>query len=338
MSIVLQKTIAVETNYRCNLRCIHCYVPDSEKRGGEILDVRLAASIFDQLRELGFRYVLLTGGEPLAHPEFFEIYRLAHERGLRTSLFTNALLLTARHLELFKRYPPALVRVSIFGGSAATCEAVAGADRFERAMSHLATLTAAGINLRVKMPLLVQNSRDVGAMRARLDALGISSKIDVRVIPRFDGDTEALAWRLTPEQIADIGLENPSRNLAQFDDIRRRTPPPPRSLRYCLEHCQPFLITPVGVLQLCFLYRAHGVALTDTPLREALDQLVAEFSAHAPDLDRSDCNGCEFTTFCTYCPGWAKLETGRAGNAIPFLCRLCELFHARYQQLHQSAV
>jgi radical SAM protein with 4Fe4S-binding SPASM domain len=78
---------------RCNLRCIHCY-SDSEPRGylGE-LDFREAKAVIDDLADFGVPAVLLSGGEPLTHPDFFSIARYATERGLRLTLSTNGTLL-----------------------------------------------------------------------------------------------------------------------------------------------------------------------------------------------------------------------------------------------------
>ncbi|GAB4167752.1 MAG: putative heme d1 biosynthesis radical SAM protein NirJ1 [Terrimicrobiaceae bacterium] len=78
---------------RCNLRCVHCY-SDSEPRfyAGE-LDIRECKKVIDDLAGFGVPAVLLSGGEPLTHPDFFTIARYASERGLRLTLSTNGTLL-----------------------------------------------------------------------------------------------------------------------------------------------------------------------------------------------------------------------------------------------------
>jgi len=78
---------------RCNLRCVHCY-SDSEPRGysGE-LDFRECKAVIDDLARFGVPAILLSGGEPLTHPDFFAIARYASERGLRLTLSTNGTLL-----------------------------------------------------------------------------------------------------------------------------------------------------------------------------------------------------------------------------------------------------
>jgi Fe-coproporphyrin III synthase len=77
----------------CNLRCVHCY-SDSEPRGyGNELSLEECREVIDDLAAFRIPALLLSGGEPLAHPRFFAIARYAAERGLRLTLSTNGTLL-----------------------------------------------------------------------------------------------------------------------------------------------------------------------------------------------------------------------------------------------------
>lgn len=65
-TINTNKTIVLELNYRCNLKCVHCYVPDVEKKDSPFLSLKDAKHIFDEMELNGFDRVLFTGGEPFA--------------------------------------------------------------------------------------------------------------------------------------------------------------------------------------------------------------------------------------------------------------------------------
>ena len=71
-----------------------------------------------QAREAGLVFLLLTGGEPFLRPDFEEIYTGLTELGLSISINTNGSLLDGRLRALFRRLPPAVVNVTIYGGSA----------------------------------------------------------------------------------------------------------------------------------------------------------------------------------------------------------------------------
>ena len=61
----------LELTYACNWRCVFCYNPrhhDKRRLDGDEWRV-----VIDDLRELGTLNVTLTGGEPLTHPQAFEV-------------------------------------------------------------------------------------------------------------------------------------------------------------------------------------------------------------------------------------------------------------------------
>ena len=55
----------------CNLACGHCYIPASGSgNGNSFLQVETIASLVRQAAEAGFAKAVITGGEPLVHPQF----------------------------------------------------------------------------------------------------------------------------------------------------------------------------------------------------------------------------------------------------------------------------
>jgi MoaA/NifB/PqqE/SkfB family radical SAM enzyme len=77
----------------CNCRCMMCDYwrdrPDRETR----LSPHDLASQMDSLRALGVDWVILSGGEPLLHPDIREIFRTLGRLDAKISLLTNGLLL-----------------------------------------------------------------------------------------------------------------------------------------------------------------------------------------------------------------------------------------------------
>jgi len=74
--------------------------------------------------ELGAFWCLITGGEPLLRKDFADIYLCLKNKGLLVSVFTNATLLNRDHIELFKKYPPRDIEVSVYGVTPETYESV----------------------------------------------------------------------------------------------------------------------------------------------------------------------------------------------------------------------
>lgn len=103
----------------CNFNCKMCYIHNCSRKQlqKDIIRFPKWKKLFDEAEEMMLLYVLLTGGEPLTHPDFADIYQNIASRGMLTILNTNGYLLDDGYLKLLKKYPPARVNVSLYGAS-----------------------------------------------------------------------------------------------------------------------------------------------------------------------------------------------------------------------------
>jgi radical SAM protein with 4Fe4S-binding SPASM domain len=100
---------------RCNLNCVHCY-SDSEARDypGELTHDECKA-VVDDLSQYGVPAVLLSGGEPLVHPRFFDLAEYAVSKGLRLTLSTNGMCIDRATAQKLKELNCAYVGISLDG-------------------------------------------------------------------------------------------------------------------------------------------------------------------------------------------------------------------------------
>jgi MoaA/NifB/PqqE/SkfB family radical SAM enzyme len=89
------KKIYLEPTSRCNLSCVTCIRHSWDEPFGD-MDWSVYQALVEGLADFpGSRTVAFAGfGEPLAHPRLSDMVRLAHARGLRTEMTSNATLLT----------------------------------------------------------------------------------------------------------------------------------------------------------------------------------------------------------------------------------------------------
>ncbi|MFQ3670277.1 MAG: radical SAM protein, partial [Verrucomicrobiia bacterium] len=100
---------------RCNLSCVHCYSnSDGREYPGELTLGECQAVIRD-LAEFKVPAVLLSGGEPMLHPHFFEIAEAAVAAGLRVTLSTNGTRLNREAVRRLKGLGLAYVGISLDG-------------------------------------------------------------------------------------------------------------------------------------------------------------------------------------------------------------------------------
>ena len=80
---------------RCNLACQHCYSISADIDFPGELTTRQIDATMDDLRAFGVPVLILSGGEPLLHPDIFAISRRAKAMGFYVGLSTNGTLIDA---------------------------------------------------------------------------------------------------------------------------------------------------------------------------------------------------------------------------------------------------
>ena len=87
--------IFVEPTNRCNLTCVTCIRHSWDEPFGD-MDWPVYRTLIDGMADFpGPKTIAFAGlGEPLLHEKFPEMIRLAHDRGMRTEMTSNAMLLT----------------------------------------------------------------------------------------------------------------------------------------------------------------------------------------------------------------------------------------------------
>ena len=130
--------VEVELTDGCNLSCQFCYNPARAQPAP--LDRIL--HIFDVLKNSKVLEVVLTGGEPAEHTEFFSILEEAHRRFPRVMVQSNGTRFQGKALERLLQMKPFCVNFSLHGPQAIhdeltrtpgsfslTCDALAGVVR-----------------------------------------------------------------------------------------------------------------------------------------------------------------------------------------------------------------
>ena len=86
-SLRLLSEASLELTYKCNLDCFYCY-NDREKSGKPLL-LEHYRVLLEDLARMQTMFLMLTGGEPMVHPNFFEIGRIARDLGFVIRVRTN---------------------------------------------------------------------------------------------------------------------------------------------------------------------------------------------------------------------------------------------------------
>ena len=136
----------------CNFDCKMCYMhltKEQMEKEGRILTTEEWLDIVRQAVDAGVQNVDLTGGECLTHPGFKEIYLYLVSRGVHVAVLTNGQLIDEGHIALFKKYPPSVVQISLYGSCSEAYKKVTGRDAFNDVVRAIRRLKKAGIRIKL---------------------------------------------------------------------------------------------------------------------------------------------------------------------------------------------
>lgn len=338
----------LEITARCNNNCRHCYInlPPKDKAAGQReLPGEKINKIADEAVSLGAFWCLITGGEPLLRKDFFEIYLDLKKKGLLVSVFTNAGLITDKHIRIFKRYPPRDIEVSVYGVTEETYEKVSREPgSFKRFFRGLNLLLDNGIRVRLKAMALRSNIRELPEIAAFCRK---KTKDYFRFDPflhlRFDGDAqrneEIKSERLPAQEITAIEKADSQRFGALRDGCDKLIMPElSKSSCSHLFHCGAgqgsFTVSYDGYFRLCSsLWQKDCIYdLKKGSLREAWEDFVPKIRQMHSDSREflKKCRACPIINLCLWCPAHSHLETGKLDQPVDYFCKVA---HSRKEML-----
>jgi radical SAM protein with 4Fe4S-binding SPASM domain len=151
---------------RCNLQCRHCYLGES---GHQDLSFEQVLRVMKEFEEMQGLRLLLSGGEPLLHPQFWRINDLLTDYDFRAVLLSNGNLITK---EVAKKLQVREVQVSLDGMKEGH-EMLRGRGTFRKALKAIDHLQEAGIQLSVATMIHKGNSKEFDSLAGLLESKGI---------------------------------------------------------------------------------------------------------------------------------------------------------------------
>jgi radical SAM protein with 4Fe4S-binding SPASM domain len=341
----------LEITARCNNNCRHCYInlPANQKNTKQReLSCEEIKEIAAEAVSMGALWCLITGGEPLLRPDFEKIYLTLKRLGLLVSVFTNATLITKEHIELFRRYPPRDIEVTIYGVTEMTYERVTRKPgSFDAFMRGLDRLLKSGTKVRLKA-MALRSNLDKLPQIARFcrqhtkDYFRFDPFLHLRYDRNPEKNKQIIKERLSPAEITALERSDPER----FDSLKKGCDKlilPEFShincnhLFYCGAGNGGFALSYDGRFRLCSslwhpdsVYDLKKGSLTDA-WRNFIPRVREMRSDRKEFIEK--CRGCPLVNLCMWCPAHAYLETGEMDAPVEYFC---EVAHARANALKEG--
>ncbi len=148
---------------RCNLRCRYCFYADEMVARTDLPTERWLA-FFQELGRLAVQRVCLTGGEPFARPDLWDLLDGLIANRMRYQILSNGTLITEPVLAQFevgkRRLRLDFIQISL-DGSRAEVHNRSRPDSFDRALRGLRLLMEAGLPTTVRVTVNRYNVDDL---------------------------------------------------------------------------------------------------------------------------------------------------------------------------------
>ncbi len=170
--------VALEVTRRCNLACLHCFVPNEPRDPA----LPTLLGVLGALAGLGGRKVILTGGEPLLRADLEEIIRAAAGAGMGVDLNSNLLGLDDRRADALVEAGLGEASVSFYGDRDFHDRFVRRAGAFDEALAACHRLRERRVDLDVHGPVWAGNLGFAATIHDLACSMGAKSLTLFRVI------------------------------------------------------------------------------------------------------------------------------------------------------------
>lgn len=318
----------------CNMNCDMCYVRLSREEmeqkgrirsGGEWIELA------KQMRDAGTLFVLLTGGEPLLHPDFRMIYRELKKLGMIVTLNTNGTLIDEVWADFFAAFRPRRVNVTLYGKDSGTyerlCHFRAG---YELAVRGIRLLRERGIDVKINGSLTRENRNDIPQLIETAKRLDVPIHIDTYMYPagrERDSGFHSNA-RLDPAEAARSRVEILRSSLTEdeYRLYREKTlqmadspsPEKPDLSVRCRAGRSSFVVNWLGNMTPCVMLSDPSVNAFENGFVKSWTQIVEKTEKIQIS---AKCGNCALREVCNTCAACALLETGNYDGVPDYICR-----------------
>lgn len=312
----IYRSVSLELTHNCNFKCCHCYVR-SHKVEPYHLKTADYVHIAKELKKIGCLQVTLTGGEPLLHPCFNDIYCVFKREGFLVVLMTNGYALTDDHFDMFDKMPPALVEISLYGFESKVFQSVTNTNYDCNVVKkNIVRLVNSGIQVNLKSVIMQENAHELDEYKSFAKKNGSSFRYDLTLHPTIRKDVKPCEHLLCSSVAGKILISDSIKSKK----LKKKYEYIKRNVRFrnvegtecsyfsCGLGRRTFVIDPVGFVFPCFLVRIGNKKIIDMSINEILHDCFDDVY----NMKRKiiPCDNCDSRQICNFCEGILYLHGG----------------------------
>lgn len=158
---------------RCNLTCKHCYTTSADIDFPGELTTPEIYTVMDDLKTFKVPVLILSGGEPLLHPDIFSISRRAKQMGFYVALSSNGTLVNEQNIAEIAEIGYQYIGISLDGIGKTHDEFRQKQGSFAASMRGVELCLAQDIKVGIRYTMTQNNAGDFPAMLQLMDDYNI---------------------------------------------------------------------------------------------------------------------------------------------------------------------
>jgi MoaA/NifB/PqqE/SkfB family radical SAM enzyme len=193
----------IESTNHCNLKCIMCPTGlGVVRRPKGYMEMDLYRAIVDEMGPLSVSAVLHSWGEPLMHPQLFDMVRYGKQAGLGIETSTNITLLNEERAREVLDSGLDVLYLAFDGATKETYERVRVNAKWDKTLHNVERLldlkAKSSSTLRVVMQIIAMNETraDVEAFVQRWDRAGVD-QVNVKALDSWGDQVDAISQHRT---------------------------------------------------------------------------------------------------------------------------------------------
>ncbi|MCD8023618.1 MAG: radical SAM protein [Lachnospiraceae bacterium] len=315
--------------------------------GGQWLEFAKAAY------DLGLLYPLLTGGEPLLHPDFKEILSGMLDMGLQVSINSNGSMIDQEMAAWLGKHRPTRINITLYGASADTYQALCGnGDAFYRVRDGVRYLRENNVLYKFNTSLTPYNIQDLDQIMEFAREMGAPIQVASYMFPPVRRDESMIGKndRFSPEEAAFARVkadylqqdqkwflgqtERYSRfiPIKKLEEIQKDKPEKTMEMKCRAGHCS-FWVDWQGNMTNCGVCATAKRSLRDCTLEDAWK----EVHQNTKDIRvPAKCASCPNQWLCHTCISMLCSECGTCGGTPEYLCRMGEASARYYREFAEK--
>lgn len=329
-----------ELNPTCNMNCNMCYVRMDKKEVNEMGGLKSAEywiSLAGECMGQGLLFLLLTGGEPLLHPQFHFIFQELQKMGLFLTMNSNGTMIDQATAKFFRDHMLRRLNVTIYGKDDATyenlCHNPHGFTQLERAIGYLNQYE---VPVRLNCSLTAENHQQLEDFYRIAEEWNVPLEISYYMFPpnRKSYSVDFEQYRMTPKETAEAAFKIQTHGMSvneQQQFIQEhlthlkefKNDKPLNGGYYCRAGNSSFWVKWDGKMVPCGMMKGPEYNLEKYGFAESWKKMVADVSEI---FLCEKCFRCKKEKICPRCAAGEISECGQYGQAPEYACKMADCF------------